>query len=177
MSDSNWLNENAFNSPVNNTSAGQGSSNDDFLNSIFDQNQGQSQPPQQQQQQQQQPQAQAQPQAQPPQQENLSQAEEEQINLFITLMNNLRNDPKKQANIMYDQDLNELHSKIIKLKPKVNKSLRNSIEKYDIFMEMNNKISTISRLYDQFLESKLSMAYGNHYISPAVQNVQAAGGL
>ncbi|KAG7661397.1 VPS27 [[Candida] subhashii] len=128
------------------------------------------------QQQQQQPQAQAQPQAQPSQQENLSQAEEEQINLFITLMNNLRNDPKKQANIMYDQDLNELHSKIIKLKPKVNKSLRNSIEKYDIFMEMNNKISTISRLYDQFLESKLSMAYGNHYISPAVQNVQAAGG-
>ncbi|RLV93112.1 Vacuolar protein sorting-associated protein 27 [Spathaspora sp. JA1] len=101
----------------------------------------------------------------PPQhtQQDLSQAEEEQINLFITLMTTIKNDPKKQVNIMYDQDLNELHSKIIRLKPKLNKSLRNSIERYELFLEMNNKISTISRLYDQFLENKLNLAtYGNY---------------
>ncbi|KAL6453781.1 VPS27 Vacuolar protein sorting-associated protein 27 [Candida maltosa Xu316] len=109
-------------------------------------------PPQQQQQQQpfQRP---PQPQ-QPPQEENLSQADEEQINF-------IKNDPKKQQNIMYDENLNELYGKIIKLKPKLNKSLRNSIEKYEIFLTLNNQISSITRLYDMFLEQKLNMAYGN----------------
>ena len=65
---------------------------------------------------------------------------------------------------MYDTNLNELYGKVIKLRPKLNKSLRNSIEKYETFLEMNNKISTITRLYDQFLEQKLNMAYGNHNI-------------
>ena len=51
---------------------------------------------------------------------------------------------------MYDTNLNELYGKVIKLRPKLNKSLRNSIEKYETFLEMNNKISTITRLYDQF---------------------------
>lgn len=113
-------------------------------------------PPQQQQQQQAQQQAPSQ---------DLSQAEEEQINLFITLMNSIKNDSRKQKDIMYDTNLNELYGKVIKLRPKLNKSLRNSIEKYETFLEMNNKISTITRLYDQFLEQKLNMAYGNHHIS------------
>ncbi|KAI3404643.2 VPS27 [Candida oxycetoniae] len=93
----------------------------------------------------------------PPAQQDLSQAEEEQINLFITLMNNLRSDPKKRANIMYDENLNELHSQIIRLKPKVNKSLRQAMDKYSAFLEMSNKLSTITRLYDQFWEQKLNM--------------------
>lgn len=100
-----------------------------------------------------------------PQVEDLSQQEEESINLFITLMNNIKSDPSKQANILYDSNLSELHGKIIQLKPKLNKSLRASIEKYETCLELNNKISTISRLYDQFLESKLNQAYGNHTIS------------
>lgn len=100
-----------------------------------------------------------------PQAEDLSQQEEESINLFITLMNNIKNDLSKQANILYDSNLSELHGKIIQLKPKLNKSLRASIEKYETCLELNNKISTISRLYDQFLESKLNQAYGNHTIS------------
>lgn len=100
-----------------------------------------------------------------PQVEDLSQQEEESINLFITLMTNIKNDPSKQANILYDSNLSELHAKIIQLKPKLNKSLRASIEKYEACLELNNKISTISRMYDQFLESKLNQAYGNHSIS------------
>ncbi|KAK6201660.1 uncharacterized protein RJT21DRAFT_120722 [Scheffersomyces amazonensis] len=101
--------------------------------------------------------------------EDLSQQEEEQINLFVTLMTNLKSDPTKQGNILYDTDLSELHAKVIKLKPKVNKSLRSSIERYEAFLEMNNKISTITRLYDQFLEAKLNLAYGNHHISQQPQ--------
>lgn len=121
------------------------------------QQQQQFRPPQQSHPQQQQPPAQ-QP---PPQSQDLSQAEEEQINLFITLMNNVRNDPKKQANIMYDQNLNELHSQVIRLKPKVNRSLREAMNKYSQFVEMSNKLSTITRLYDQFWEQKLNAGMNN----------------
>jgi growth factor-regulated tyrosine kinase substrate len=102
---------------------------------------------------------------QPPKVEDLSQQEEENINLFITLMNSIKNDRKKRANILYDSDLNELHAKVITLKPKVNKSLRLAIEKYEAFLELNNKISTVSKLYDEFLESKLSMAYNNQSLA------------
>lgn len=101
--------------------------------------------------------------------EDLTQQEEEQINLFITLIKQIRNDSSKQANILYDSNLNELHAKVIKLKPKLNKSLRLSIEKYESFLELHNKITTITRLYDQFLESKLNIAYGNHNISSPVR--------
>ena len=104
---------------------------------------------------------------QPPKVEDLSQQEEENINLFITLMNSIKNDTKKKANILYDSNLNELHAKVITLKPKVNKSLRVAIEKYEAFLELNNKISTVSKLYDEFLESKLSMAYKNQNLNSA----------
>ncbi|CAK9438826.1 uncharacterized protein LODBEIA_P30500 [Lodderomyces beijingensis] len=100
--------------------------------------------------------------------QDLSQAEEEQINLFITLMNNVRGDPKKQANIMYDQNLNEMHAQIIRLKPKVNKSLREAMDRYAAFLEMSNKLSTITRLYDQFWEQKLNM--GMQTTSLSAQN-------
>lgn len=103
---------------------------------------------------------------QPPPQEDLTQKEEEQINLFITLVNSVKNDPKKRANVLYDSDLSELHVQIIRLKPKVNRSLRLAIEKYETFLELNNKISMITRLYDEFLEKKLSYAYGNHHVEP-----------
>ena len=140
-----------------------GSTSNQYQQPQFTAPQQYSAPPQQQQVPQQQPQQVA-PQQTSPQQQDLSPADEEQINLFITLMNSIKNDPKKQNNIMYDENLNELYGKVVRLKPKLNKSLRNSIERYEIFLEMNNKISTITRLYDQFLEQKLNMAYGNHTI-------------
>lgn len=98
--------------------------------------------------------------------EELSTQDEEDINLFIQLMNGIKNDRSKQGNILYDQNLSELHSKVVQLKPKLNRALRTAIEKYELFLEMNNKVSTITRLYDQFLEAKLNQAYNKHYISP-----------
>lgn len=105
--------------------------------------------------------------------EDLTQQEEDSIDLFITLMNQTKNDLSKQTNIIYDSNLSELHNKVIQLKPKLNKSLRISIERYDHFLELNNKISTITRLYDSFLESKLNQAYNNHHIShyPPIQQI------
>lgn len=95
----------------------------------------------------------------------LTQKEEDDIALFVQLLSNVRDDPSKRANILSDQNLSELHSRVVRLKPKVNRALRDAIEKYDLFLEMNNKLTTITRLYDQFLEDKLNEAYGKHTVS------------
>lgn len=97
--------------------------------------------------------------------EDLTPQEEDDINLFIQLMNGVKNDRAKQASIIYDKDLGDLHGRVTQLKPKVNRALRNAIEKYEFFLDMNNKISTISRLYDQYLETKLNQAYSKHYVT------------
>lgn len=97
--------------------------------------------------------------------EDLTEEEEELINLYLQLINGLRTDRSKQANVLYDQNLSELHEKVLRLKPKLNRSLRTAIEKNDQFLEMNNKLSSITRLYDQFLEAKLNQAYNRHSLS------------
>lgn len=104
--------------------------------------------------------------------EDLTPQDEEDINLFIQLMNGIRNDRSRQdpdfaSRILNDQNLQDLHTKIARLKPKLNRSLRSSIEKYEFFLEMNNKINTITRLYDQFLENKLNQAMGKHFTGPS----------
>lgn len=96
----------------------------------------------------------------PPQSNDLTLLEEESINLFVSLMANMKNDANKQLSILNDNNLNELYNMVIMLKPKVNLALREAIERYEKCLQLNNKLSTITRLYDQFLESKLSQAYG-----------------
>lgn len=105
-----------------------------------------------------------------PAMEDLTPDEEDSINLFIQLMNGIKTDRAKQANIIYDKDLQELNAKVVQLKPKLNRSLRTAIEKYDLFLQMSNKISTITRLYDLFLEAKLNLAYAHHYVSSPTAN-------
>lgn len=97
--------------------------------------------------------------------EMLTQNEEDTVNLFHSLMNKIKSSPEKQANILYDTQLADLHSKVIRIRPKLNKSFREAVEKYESCVEISNKIATISRLYNQFLENKLSLVYGNYSIS------------
>ncbi|OBA22113.1 hypothetical protein METBIDRAFT_86769 [Metschnikowia bicuspidata var. bicuspidata NRRL YB-4993] len=97
--------------------------------------------------------------------EDLSPQEEDDINLFVQLMSGIKSDPAKQAGILYDQNLGELHGRVVRLKPKLNRALRSSIERHELFLEMNNKINSITRLYDQFLDHKLSQAYSKHSVS------------
>lgn len=113
------------------------------------------------------PQAQVPPpmEASRPKQELLTEQDEENINLFVQLMNGIKADRFKQANILNDQNLNDLHGKVVRLKPKLNRTLRDSIEKYEYFLEMNNKINSITRLYDQYLEDMLNNAYNKHSIA------------
>lgn len=119
-------------------------------------------------------------------QEQLTEQDEEDINLFVQLMHGIKSDKFKQANILNDQNLNDLHGKVVRLKPKLNRSLRDAIEKYDFFLEMNNKISSITTLYDQYLERMLENAYSRHTIAlpqgynsgpyPVMQEPQVTGG-
>lgn len=103
--------------------------------------------------------------AQNTRQQELTDEEEDKIALYIELINNLKNDRMKQKNVLDNQELADLNTIIVQLKPKLNRSLRTAIERYDAFTEMNNKISTITRLYDQFLEDKLNQAYNRHLIA------------
>lgn len=111
-------------------------------------------------------------QAPPPLHQDLTQADEDAINVFVTLMSGVRTDRSKQANILYDNQLNDLHNRVVQLKPKLNRATREAIERYETFLEMNNKILTITRLYDQYLESKLTSLYGSHNINQDPWNSQ-----
>ncbi|EGV65766.1 Vacuolar protein-sorting-associated protein 27 [Yamadazyma tenuis] len=104
--------------------------------------------------------------------EGLTQNEEDSISLYVTLINQIKTDKSRQSNVLHDKDLNDLHSKVIQIKPKLNRTLRSSIERYETFVALNNKISTITKLYDQFLENKLSQAYGNQTLYNPYPNQQ-----
>lgn len=98
-------------------------------------------------------------------QEHLTEQDEDDINAFVQLMNEVKIDRFKQANILHDQNLNETYGKVVRLKPKLNRSLRDAIDKYELFLEMNSKINTITRLYDEYLENMLTSAYNKHSIA------------
>lgn len=115
------------------------------------------------------PQAPQQPQH-TPKIESLSQKDEESVNLFVTLMNSIKSDPSKQTSVIYDSNLSELYTKVVQLKPKVNRALRAAIQRYELFLDLSTKILAISRLYDQYLDSQLSQAYSSHHMNPPVTN-------
>ncbi len=96
--------------------------------------------------------------------EGLTFKEEENVYLFSTLVNRMKEAPP--GSIIHDAKLQELYSNLTTVRPKLTKSLADSISKYDLLVDMHSKIGTISRYYDQMLEAKLSRAYGRHNIQP-----------
>lgn len=100
-----------------------------------------------------------------PEMEELTSDDEETISKFVQEMHAVKSDRLRQAQIIYDSQLSDLYSRVVVLRPKLNRSLRNAIQKYETFVEMNNKLSTIAKLYDRFLEAKLEEAYGRHRVS------------
>lgn len=101
----------------------------------------------------------------PPEIEELNSDDEETISKFVQEMHAVKTDRLRQAQIIYDSQLSDLYSRVVVIRPKLNRSLRNAIQKYETFVEMNNKLSTIAKLYDRFLEAKLEEAYGRHRVS------------
>ncbi|AOA61787.1 Vacuolar protein sorting-associated protein 27 [Komagataella phaffii CBS 7435] len=80
------------------------------------------------------------------------------IHLFSTLVERLREQPT--GSVLQDQELQDLHSKVTLMRPKLNKSVADSVQKYDQFVDMYSKIDTITRLYDELLEIRLAHVTG-----------------
>ncbi|KAK6456165.1 vacuolar protein sorting-associated protein hydrophilic protein [Scheffersomyces xylosifermentans] len=98
---------------------------------------------------------------------DLTQEEEQNINNFIVSMYKLKNDPKSSSRI-HDPELSDLHTKVCPLRGKVTKSLIYTVERQKAFTELNNKISALTRLYEEYLDAKLKKTYGIQ-TNPVVQ--------
>ncbi|KAG7195726.1 Vacuolar protein-sorting-associated protein 27 [Scheffersomyces spartinae] len=94
--------------------------------------------------------------------EDITPKEEDLINLFVTMVSQIQNDARKKQNVAFDRQLLALHTEVNILRPKLKKSLIDAKEKYDLFLQLHNKISTITKLYDQFFDRQLNSAWGNN---------------
>ena len=83
----------------------------------------------------------------------LTNAEEDDIYLFASLVERMRT--KEPVAILEDNQLQRLYQKVISTKPKLNNILNDKIQKYNVFMDMNAKITDIMNIYDMLLEQQL----------------------
>ena len=83
----------------------------------------------------------------------LTSAEEDDIYLFASLVERMRT--KEPVAILEDNQLQRLYQKVISTKPKLNNILNDKIQKYNVLMDMNAKITDIMNIYDMLLEQQL----------------------
>ena len=83
----------------------------------------------------------------------LTNAEEDDIYLFASLVERMRT--KEPVAILEDNQLQRLYQKVISTKPKLNNILNDKIQKYNVLMDMNAKITDIMNIYDMLLEQQL----------------------
>ncbi|ABN67754.2 vacuolar protein sorting-associated protein hydrophilic protein [Scheffersomyces stipitis CBS 6054] len=100
---------------------------------------------------------------------SLTEEEEADINKFITLMYQVKNDQNISYARLHDEKLTDLHTKVCPLRSKVTKNLIYTVERQKAFTELNNKIAAITRLYEEHLDSKLKQTYGYQQSVPPVQ--------
>lgn len=100
---------------------------------------------------------------------SLTEEEEADINKFITLMYQVKNDQNILYARLHDEKLTDLHTKVCPLRSKVTKNLIYTVERQKAFTELNNKIAAITRLYEEHLDSKLKQTYGYQQSVPPVQ--------
>ncbi|EMR08236.1 hypothetical protein PNEG_03404 [Pneumocystis murina B123] len=103
------------------------------------------------------------PDLQPKFEHELTALEIENINTFCMLIQKLQMAPI--GSILRDHYVQELHDSVIKLKPKLIRSLGNTISKYEKLIDIHSKLSTVMKYYDKLLEDRLSTAYSRHHVS------------
>ncbi|SMN21566.1 similar to Saccharomyces cerevisiae YNR006W VPS27 Endosomal protein that forms a complex with Hse1p [Maudiozyma saulgeensis] len=84
---------------------------------------------------------------------DLTNAEEEDIYLFASLVEKMKT--QTVTDILDDSQLQNLYQKVIASKPKLNHSLNDKVNKYNTLIDMNAKISDIMNIYDSLLEQQL----------------------
>jgi hepatocyte growth factor-regulated tyrosine kinase substrate len=102
--------------------------------------------------------------------QELQPTDQENIKLFANLVERLRGD--SPGAILRDPQIQELYDGISALRPKVARSLAETVGKYESLVETHSKLATVVKYYERILESRLtatysqSQQYGNQYDAP-----------
>lgn len=83
----------------------------------------------------------------------LTTAEEDDIQLFASLVERMKSQPVTA--VLEDPQLQQLYRKVIRTGPKLNVALNETVTKYNTLLQMNGKISDIMNIYDSLLEKQL----------------------
>ncbi|CAG8526514.1 8495_t:CDS:10, partial [Ambispora leptoticha] len=118
----------------------------------------------------------------------LSAIESENIQKFSEIVERIQ---QSGSDLMRDRQVQELYERIGELKPKLTKTLSESIQKHQDLVDMHEKLSQVVKLYDRLLEESISSAYtrrgstmshfsqrvnsiGAHGVGPLYPNLNAA---
>lgn len=104
------------------------------------------------------------------QEDDFSSLEEEILYRYVHLVDSIQRAPP--GAILKETKLQQLNDSVSALRPKLARTLGQTIDKYDRLVDMHGKLTTVVRFYDQLLEQRLSNNYKQHSISDYGYNQQ-----